>query len=222
MVRYLLRGGPDSDRWRLQRSLALAVAVLLAGGALLLLLPRDRLLTLYGLYTIPSLLFALPFYHEVILLYCAKFYPAFLVALVGTIGTLVAGFFDYWFLGPMLWHRSVRSQYENRRIFQKALAFFRTSPFWMLVIAAYTPIPLVPFKLLSITGRYPLWRYQCAMFLGRAPRYYTLAWFGTIFPVPDWVLVLLGTVATAAYGVSYARRRRRLRRVAREALTAGT
>lgn len=131
-----------------------------------------------------------PFPHEPPLLYCAKFYPPWAITIAATIGCCLAGLFDYWTLVPLFNHHTIRPKFENNRIFKKSLAFFHKSPFWMLVIAGYTPIPFFPFKLLSITSGYPLWKYEMALLVGRTPRYYTLAWLGYVVQPPNWTLIL--------------------------------
>jgi membrane protein YqaA with SNARE-associated domain len=207
-------GRPGTARNRLVAAALLAAAVLATAVALLVRFPADRKLTLFGLYTIPSLLFSLPFHHEILLLYNAKYYSALVVTAVATAGTMISCFFDYGFIEPMIGHRMLRKRYEDNRVYRYALAFFRKSPFWLLVMAAYTPIPLAPFKLLAITGGYPFGRYLGAMFVGRVPRYYTLAWLGMLFPVPNWILLALGSVITTIYFATMLRRRFSARRLA--------
>lgn len=171
--------------------LSLAGFVLLAGWFLLDWFPAQHKLVIFGLYSIPSHMLISPFAHEPALFYAAKFYPPWQIALAGTIGCTIAGLFDYWLLLPLLHHKSLRPKLDNKRLFQKAMAFFKKSPFWFLVVAGFSPVPFYPFKFLSIAGGYPLWKYESALVIGRAPRYYTLAYLGYILQVPTWLLIAL-------------------------------
>ncbi len=161
------------------------------GVALMVLLKPYRDLVLFALYSIPSHMLISPFPHEPVLLYFAKFHSPFAIAIAGTVGCCIAGWLDYRMLTPVLHHHKIRSRYRDARLYQKAVDWFRKWPFGALVIAGYSPLPFYPFKFLSITIRYPLRKYQMALIVGRAPRYFTLAWLGYVLQPPNWVLVAL-------------------------------
>lgn len=185
----------SARRWRLF-SLTL-VLVLLAGAALLMALPAKRGLVLLGLYTIPSHMFVSPFSHEPVLLYYAKFYPAWECALASITGCLVAGFWDYWLFVPLIHQPRVRSRYVNTVLYKKSLQLFRKSPFLALVVTGLTPVPFYPVKFLSIADGYPLKRYVLALIVGRTPRYYALAYLGHVLKPPNWSLLVLALVILA-------------------------
>ena len=174
--------------------LLLASLVLAISFLLLKMLPDFNELILFGMYSIPSHMLISPFPHEPALLYTAKFYSPAVIMIAGTIGCCIAGVFDYWLLIPLMNHEVVRPKFENKPLFKKALAFFQKSPFWLLVIAAYSPVPFYPFKFLSIAGKYPMRKYQAALIVGRAPRYFTLALLGFVLQPPTWMLVALFAV----------------------------
>ncbi len=182
---------PEQRKLKWKHLLVLASAVVLAGCLLLDWLPEKHKLIIFGLYSIPSHMLISPFAHEPALLYTAKFFPAWQITLAATIGCTLAGLFDYWLLLPLLHHKSLRPKLENKRLFQKLMTYFKKSPFWFLVVAGFSPVPFYPFKFLSVAGGYPLWRYEVALVVGRAPRYYTLAYLGYILQPPTWVLALL-------------------------------
>ncbi len=150
-----------------------------------------RELILFGLYSTFSHFLISFFPHEPALLYYAKFYSPLSIALVSTIGCCLAGLFDYWFLLPIVSHRSIRSKFERSRIFNRLITLFHKAPFWSLVVAGFSPIPFYPFKFMSITGGYPLWKYEAALIVGRTPRYFLLAWFGNVIQLPNWLILLL-------------------------------
>ncbi len=187
--------GLHRERWLL----AMLAAGLTAIAALVsfYVLPQDRELVVFGLYSIPSHMLISPFPHEPALLYVAKVYPAIFVATAGIIGCLLAGVFDYCILGWLFNHRLIRPKFENTRIYTATVAFFRKAPFWMLVVAALTPVPFYPIKFLSIASNYPLWKYQAALLVGRFPRFWLLAWLGYVFQVPNSILLALGLLIVA-------------------------
>jgi membrane protein YqaA with SNARE-associated domain len=182
----------DKLKWR--SILLLASLVLAISFLLLKLLPGFHELIFFGMYSIPSQMLISIFPHEPALLYTAKFYSPTAITIAGTIGCCIAGVFDYWLLIPLMNHEVVRPKFENKPLFKKALAFFQKSPFWLLAIAAYIPVPFYPFKFLSIAGKYPLRKYQAALIVGRAPRYFTLAVLGFVLQPPTWILIALFAV----------------------------
>jgi len=185
----------------------LAGVLLAVGGGLILVLPDRRELILFGLYAVPSHTLISPFPIEPPLLYFAKTNPPLLVAGLALLGCLLSGFFDYLLLMPLLHHRALRPKYENTRFFRKGVAFFHRSPFLLLIVVHLTPIPFYPFKFLSIASKYRFWRYQVAAVIGRAPRYYILAWFGHTVELPNWALVALVLVFLALFYTRYRRAR---------------
>lgn len=190
---------PFAVRTRWTQTAILVLSVAAVGGGLLHAFPPYRALTLFGLYTVISLVAVSPFVHEIPLLYCAKLFSPHLVAIVATAGTLIACIIDYWVLTPVIHHHTVRSRYENVAIYRRLTAAFARSPFWTLVIVAYSPIPLVPFKLLSISVSYPIARYAAAMAIGRGVRYYMLAWLGRILLIPNWLLLAAAILLALAF-----------------------
>ncbi|NIS38776.1 VTT domain-containing protein [Candidatus Saccharibacteria bacterium] len=166
--------------------------VLITTVLLIYFLPEFKNLILFTLYSVPTHILISPLPHEPAIVYCAKYYSPLLISIAGALGCCVAGFLDYRLFSPIINHRSLRSRYENRQWFKKSLALFNKSPFWWLVIAGYSPLPLHPFKFLSIAGNYPLWKFQMAMIVGRTPRFYTFALLGYLIQPPTWLLILAG------------------------------
>lgn len=179
----------ESRSWTYFGLSAAAAAVI--AGLSYALFPRYHGALWLALYTIPSHMFVSPFPHEPALLYFSKTYSATLCALASTAGCLVAGMWDYWLFIPLMHHPRVRSKYEDVGLYQKSIRLFRKSPFWALVLAGATPIPFYPIKFLSLTDRYPLKKYLLALIVGRAPRYWAIAYLGYVFRFPNWSLVLL-------------------------------
>lgn len=182
-----------------RRRIALLACAL--GAALLLLLlewyPEGSLLASYGIYAVPShfLISVLP--NEPALLFVAKYYPAWAVAVTGTAGCMLAGVLDYWLLAKLVNHPRIRPKLDSGRFFRWSLRVFRKAPFVMLVAAAVLPVPFYPFKFLAIAGGYPLGKYETALLVGRFPRFYALAWFGYVARIPDEALLIIAAVFIA-------------------------
>ena len=97
---------------------------------------------------------------------------------------------------------------------------FMRLPFVTLVIAASLPIPFFPFKFLSFSINYPLWRYLAALSVARFPRYLLLAWLGATIGVPKELLIGAVVIVFTIYivrGGPVLYRKLRARRAARAA-----
>jgi membrane protein YqaA with SNARE-associated domain len=171
--------------------LGTVVGLLVACGVLIGLLPESRDLVWFGLYTVPSHMLVSPFPHEPALLYAAQHSSLWTVTLVATVGCCVAGLFDYWVLTPLLSDRKVRAKLEAASLYRKSERWFRRWPFAILVVTHIAPVPVQPFKLLSVATGYPLWKYLATMIVGRGPRFYLLAWLGYVLQPPVWLLAAL-------------------------------
>jgi uncharacterized membrane protein YdjX (TVP38/TMEM64 family) len=68
-------------------------------------------------------------------------------------------------------------------------------------VTGFTPIPFFPFKFLSFSLHYPLWKYLSALLLGRFPRYLLLAWVGYVIHIPGWLLIAIFGGAILAYAI---------------------
>ena len=161
--------------------------------------PQIRGLVVLAFYTIPSHMFISPFPHEPALLYYAKSFSSLAVTISATVGCLLAGVFDYWLFLSVVHHQKFRSKYAGTKLYQKSVAFFQKAPFWTLVITGYSPIPDYPFKFLSMASGYPLWKYEVALLVGRAPRYYTYAVLGYALQPPAWMLIALALAPVAVH-----------------------
>ena len=171
--------------------LVVLVALLVGAVGLLLLwaLPEKRGAVLLGLYTIPSHMFVSPFSHEPVLLYYAKTYSALDLTIASTAGALIAGLLDYWLFIPLVHHPRLRTKYVNTGLYKRSVRAFRKWPFWTLVVAGALPIPFYPVKFLAISDHYPLKSYLGSLIVGRTPRYFVLAWAGSMLHMPNWSLI---------------------------------
>ncbi len=152
--------------------------------------PPYRGLVKYFFYTIISHLYISIFPHEPVLLYYGKIYNSFAIAVIGGIAATLAGFIDYETIYTVVKLKSVKKFYSDAKLYKKAVDFFSKAPFLMIFIAALTPVPFYPFKFLATASDYPENRYLLALFVGRTPRYFILAYTGKIINIPNWILIV--------------------------------
>jgi membrane protein YqaA with SNARE-associated domain len=141
----------------------------------------------------------LPTAFEAMLLYYARLYPAWLLALVGTLGASVAEAVNYRLLD---WATELPklARLRERRAVRWSVAAFRRAPFWTTVIVIFSPIPDSAVRVLAPLARYPLPKFLGAVALGRFPRLLLIAGVGGLVPLPPWAL-LTGGVALAGLAV---------------------
>ncbi|UCE18341.1 MAG: VTT domain-containing protein [Gemmatimonadota bacterium] len=121
-------------------------------------------------------------------IYMGQNYPSWIVALIGAAGSCVAGLIDYIVFSQLLKYKKV-ARIKETKTFQSFRKFFNKVAFVSMITAAFTPIPFDPFRFMAITTNYSKLKYVVAIFVGRGSRYYLLAAFGALVPVPTWILV---------------------------------
>jgi membrane protein YqaA with SNARE-associated domain len=168
-------------------------------------------------YSIPSNTAITVFPHEPVLFYFGKFANLWLTAAAATAGTVVAGIMDHAVFVPVLNLQSIQS-YKEKKFYRASIRYFMRWPFATLFVVGFTPVPFFPFKFLSFSMHYPMWKYVAALIVSRFPRYYLLAWLGMAFQIPTWILVasfvvIIGMYAWKAIPAVYNRWRARRRRV---------
>ncbi len=114
--------------------------------------------------------------------------------------TIIACLLDYKVLTPAF-NRTKLSKIRDVGIYQKTVKYYGKAPFATNFLAALSPVPFYPIRILSVASGYPMWKYAAAVVSGRIPRYYILALFGAVFNIPNWVLALflLSLVSGALY-----------------------
>jgi membrane protein YqaA with SNARE-associated domain len=135
-------------------------------------------------------------------------YPLWLIVLVAILATLVIEAWNMELLTRLLEREGTRA-FRAHRITQTSLRWYRKAPFWSLVATCVLPIiPHYPMRFLAVLARYPLWKYQISVILGRGTRYVGLAGVGLALPIPGHWIVIVSLVALA-FGVRGARRMNR-------------
>ncbi len=138
-------------------------------------------------YAIPANSAVSVFPHEPVVIYFGSQGSVLYTAIAASIGTLIAGFLDHSVFVPVMNLQSLKG-YKKKGWYRRAARFYMRFPYLTLVVTGFTPIPFFPFKFLSFSVHYPLWRYLSALLTGRFPRYMLLAWFGSFFDIPKWLL----------------------------------
>jgi len=130
----------------------------------------------------------LPTAFEATLLYYVRLYPAWLLALVGTLGASVAEGVNYRLVD---WATELPklARLADRPGVRRSVAAFQRAPFWTTAIVIFSPIPDSAVRVLAPLARYPLPKFLGAVGLGRFPRLLLIAGVGGLVPVPTWALV---------------------------------
>ena len=142
------------------------------------------------LYSIPSQFIVAIIPHEPIIFYFSKYFSPLSVTLVTLLGTLFAEYLNY-MLVKLFFKIPKVDDLRKHRTFKKATYYFLRMPFVSLVIAAITPVPFYPFRIIAPASEYPLKKYLLALIVGRTPRFYILAYFGYSIPLPNEIIIVL-------------------------------
>lgn len=138
----------------------------------------------------------LPTAFEATLLYYARYYPAWLLAVVGTLGASLAEAVNYRLVDWAAARPALAGLWQRRSVRWSIAAFLR-APFWTTVLVIFSPIPDSAVRILAPLGHYPLPQFLAAVAVGRFPRLLIIAGVGVLVRPPTWCLVS-GTLAIAA------------------------
>ena len=171
------------------------------GAPMAILFPASRPLIFLFIYTIPSHSI-IPLPHEPAVVIAGKLADPMSVALTSGAAMFIACFLDYEAVNFFFNRTRVGSAREHR-IYQGCVHYFLKAPFISLVVASFTPfIVFYPFRVLSPTSGYPLWRYMLAVFIGRVPRFYLEALLGHAF---DWTntIIVGGVILLVCWAIMW-------------------
>jgi membrane protein YqaA with SNARE-associated domain len=130
----------------------------------------------------------LPTFFEPLIIDAAKWSSVWAVTLVACAGYMYMEYLNWHVYAWVLnWDRL--ADFRARRSVRWGVQLFARSPFWMVVIFAFTPLPFWAGRSLAILHRYPLGRFMLATAVGRVPRWLFYAWFGSRMNIPVWILV---------------------------------
>ena len=150
-------------------------------------------------YIIPSNSF-IPFPHEPAIIYYGKILGPFSTTLTAIIPTIIACIIDYAVLSPVF-SRTRLAKLKKTGIYLRTVYYFSKIPFITIFMAAISPVPFYPVRVLSVASEYPGWKYTLAVVLGRILRYYFLAFFGAVLNIPNWLILIffLSLVSVPVY-----------------------
>lgn len=187
MLRWL--GRPHGDR-RWDVFLRATALVGLMGIPVLVFVPTATPLVWLAVLSLPAnspLSPVLPTFFEPLIVEAAKWASVWAVTLVASAGYMYMEYLNWHVYAWVLnWDRL--AALRARPTVRWGVRLFARSPFWMVVIFAFTPLPFWAGRSLAILHRYPLRRFLLATAVGRVPRWAFYAWFGDRVNVPTWIL----------------------------------
>ena len=130
----------------------------------------------------------LPTAYEATLLYYAHLYPAWVLALVGTVGATAAEAVNYRLID---WAAALPAlaAMKQRKVVRWSINAFLKAPFWTTAFVIFTPAPDSVVRVLAPLSRYPAWKYLGATAVGRLPRFLLIAGFGWLVHIPSTLLI---------------------------------
>ncbi len=158
--------------------------------------PQYNKLIILLLYSIPSQFIVAVIPHEPIIFYYSKYFSPLMVTLVTLLGTLFAEYLNY-MLVKLFFTIPKVDELRKYKTFKYATHYFLRLPFISLVVAAITPVPFYPFRIIAPASEYPLSKYLLALVVGRSPRFYILAYFGYMVPLPNEIIIVVFIVLLA-------------------------
>lgn len=184
---------PDRPRWVLP-----AVMVVLSGLALAAAWawPQNAKLATFLPFTfLGNSLAPLPYDGAVI--YLGAHYPIWVTVVVGVIGTVIIEAWNMELLARILARDGTRG-FRRHPITRWSLKWYEKAPFWSLVGTCVLPIvPHYPMRILATLARYPMWKYQLSVIIGRGGRYTWLALIGWVIPIPPMAIVVASLIILA-------------------------
>lgn len=173
--------------------------VALLGIPMLILVPESITLVWLTVLSLPAnspLSPILPTAFEPLIMEAAKYEAVVPVTLVATASYMYMEYVNWYVYRWVLnWERL--SGLKDRRTVRWAVGRFGRSPFWTVVVFAFTPLPFFVVRALAILHDFPVGRFMGATLIGRLPRFLAYAWFGEMLHVPTILLVGLIVVTTA-------------------------
>jgi len=163
----------------------------------------DNLVAYFVFMAIATSFVPLPDFPVILHLAGLGTYPAWLIALIGGLGTCAAGLIDYIIVAEIRKLKRVEEFLQHRH-YRTMERFFNKIAFLSLVLSGFLVfIPFDPFKLLAATTRYDKYKYVLAIFIGRAPRYYLVALLGEQVSFPPVLLIGTFVVLAAIPAIQY-------------------
>lgn len=124
-----------------------------------------------------------------------------IVAGLATLGTVIANLNEYHILAFLL-HRGLGRRIRRTRVYAWAARWFDRSPFLILLLAAFFPIPVDALRWLAVLRAYPRGWFALAYLIGRGPRYALFAACAVALHLTTWqIMAIQAALVVVALGV---------------------
>jgi len=138
--------------------------------------------------------------HEPILVYYGEYHPAWIVALVAVVSTVMAEGLNYSFFSLFYGVPALRVALDGKTV-RKLADLFKRMPFIAIIVAGATPVPFFPIRFLVVITGYSVWKYMAGVFISRGPRFYLLALLGEWFEIPTSLILGIFAVMLLAVNI---------------------
>jgi membrane protein YqaA with SNARE-associated domain len=152
-----------------------------------------------------------PASYEPVLMLAGRVYQPWIIAAVGTAGTLYMEYINYYIYGYAVFHPKLDHARGSVWV-RTTVDLFKKGPFLAIVITAFTPLPYWVVRILGPLAKYPIDRYLLATFIGRFPRLWFYAALGLWIPVSAAAIVIGSVALAVAILLAGWYQRRRVRR----------
>lgn len=166
----------DLPRINIRRMLIGCLVIYCAMSICIVIAFQDHLLDLLFYFTymaVACTFFPLPT-PQMVMVYAERYDPVS-IALLGGIAFCISALIDY-SLVTFAFRYDKITRVKSDETYRWIERLFNKCPSVCLAIAAFTPIPLEPVKLIACASRYNRAKFLLACFVGRTPRYYLLGW----------------------------------------------
>ena len=140
------------------------------------------------------------------------------VSAVCAVATGIANLNEYHVITFLLRHRRI-ARVRETRVYRWAARWFAASPFLLVAVFGFLPLPVDVVRWLAILYRYSRLRYFAAYVVGRFPRYVICALSAVWLDLNWWQIVLIQAVLAVAAGISVGHSVVRKRRADRATIT---
>lgn len=121
--------------------------------------------------------------------------PLWQVVVIGVVGTVLVEYWNMELLRRILSRDGTRG-FRRHRLTRGMILLFNCAPFLALIGTCALPIvPHYPMRVLGVLARYPMWKYQLSVIIGRGVRYVWLGLLGSVFRLSVWLLVVVSLIA---------------------------
>jgi len=180
----------DSPKINIRRMLIVCLVVYCVMSVYIVIIYPDHTidLLLYFTYMAAACTFLPLPTPPMVMAYGQNFDPV-LIAFLGGIAFCISALIDYSLVTLVFRYEKI-ARVKKTKLYCKVERLFSKYAFVSLVVAAFTPIPLEPVKVVACASRYNKARFILACFVGRTPRYYLLAKSQSILPIPKMYLYI--------------------------------